>query len=200
MTSTSSSSTHQWEYDVFLNFRGKDTRQRFTGHLYKVLCDKDIYTFMDNKLWRGEKISKELLKTIKRSTISVTMFSENYGSSKWCLDELVWILECKKNLGQLVLPIFYGIDPSEVRKQEGKFGVELAEHEKNFKDNIGKVQIWREALKEVGNLSGFHYDNEYVSHDYSHAFIRVYFILMVCRNHYKKLFYFDNLFSYEGSY
>ena len=97
--------------------------------------------------------------------ISVVVISENYASSKWCLEELVWILECKKNLGQLVFPVFYGIDPSEVRKQEGKFGVQLAEQEKNFKDNIGKVQIWRAALKEVGNLSGFHYDNEYVSHD-----------------------------------
>ena len=168
-------STHRWVYDVFLSFRGEDTRYGFTGHLYQALCDKYIYTFMDDKLRRGEKISEELLKTIKRSMVSVIVFSENYASSKWCLDELVWILECRKNLGQLVLPVFYRIDPSEVRKQEGKFGVELAEHEKNFKDNIGKVQIWREALKEVGNLSGFHYDNEYVSHDYSHAFIRFYF-------------------------
>nr|XP_023887480.1 TMV resistance protein N-like [Quercus suber]XP_023912233.1 TMV resistance protein N-like [Quercus suber] len=158
MTSTSSS-THLWEYDVFLSFRGEDTRRNFTGHLYKALCDKDIYTFMDNKLQRGENISKELLKTIKRSRISVVVFSENYASSKWCLDELVWILDCRKNFDQLVLPVFYGIDPSEVRKQEGKFGVELAKHEKNFKDNIGKVQIWRAALNEVGNLSGFHYNN-----------------------------------------
>ncbi|XP_050263117.1 disease resistance protein RUN1-like [Quercus robur] len=165
MTSTSSpmtstSSTHRWEYDVFLSFRGVDTRCSFTGHLYKALCDKDIYTFMDDKLRRGEKISKELLKTIKRSRISVVVFSENYASSKWCLDELVWILDCRKNLGQLVLPVFYGIDPSEVHKQEGKFGLELSKHEKNFKDNIGKVQIWRAALKEVGNLSGFHYNND----------------------------------------
>ena len=94
---------------------------------------------MDDKLRSEENISEELLKTIKRSMISVIMFSENYASSKWCLDELVWILECRKNLGQLVLPVFYGIDPSEVRKQEGKFGVELAKHEKNFKDNIHKV-------------------------------------------------------------
>ena len=138
-----SSSTHWWEYDVFLSFRGEDTRYNFTGHLYKVLCDKDIYTFMDNKLWRGEKISKELLKTIKRSTISVTMFSENYGSSKWCLDELVWILECRKNLGQLVLPIFYGIDPSKVRKQEGNFGVELAEHEKKKNKKNSRITLAR---------------------------------------------------------
>lgn len=158
ITSTSSS-TSRWEYDVFLSFRGEDTRRNFTGHLYKALRDEGIYTFMDDKLQRGEKISDELLKTIKRSMISVIVFSENYASSKWCLDELVWILECRKNLGQLVLPVFYGIDPSEVCKQKGKFGVELAEHEKNFKDNIDKVQIWREALKEVGNLSGFHYNN-----------------------------------------
>ncbi|XP_050263122.1 disease resistance protein RPV1-like [Quercus robur] len=157
---TSMTSTHRWEYDVFLSFKGEDTRYGFTGHLYRTLRDKDIYTFMDDKLQRGEKISEELLKTIKRSMISIIVFSENYASSKWCLDELVWILECRKNLNQLVLPIFYGIDPSEVRNQEGKFGVELAEHEKNFKDNIGKVQIWRAALKEVGNLSGFHYNND----------------------------------------
>ena len=121
MNSTSSS-THQWEYDVSLNFRGEDTHYSFTGHLYKALCDKDIYTFMDDKLRRGENISKELLKTIKRSMISVIVFSENYASSKWCLDELVWILECRKNLGQLVLPVFYGIDPSVLRKQEGNLG------------------------------------------------------------------------------
>ncbi|XP_050254512.1 disease resistance protein RPV1-like [Quercus robur] len=158
MTSTSSS-THWWEYDVFLSFRGLDTRRNFTSHLYQALCDKQIYTFMDDKLRRGEKISEELLNTIKRSKISIIVLSENYASSKWCLDELVWILECRKNLGQLVLPVFYRIDPSEVRKQKGKFGVELVEHEINFEDDIGKVQIWRAALNEVGNLSGFHYDN-----------------------------------------
>ena len=164
MTSTSSS-THRCEYDVFLSFRGEDTRLSFTGHLYKALCDRDIYTFMDDKLRRGKNISEELLKTIKRSRISVVVFSENYASSKWCLDELVWILDCSKSLGQVVLPIFYGIDPSEVRKQEGKFGVELSKHEKNLKDNADKVQNWRAALKEVGNFSGFPYKFEYVSPD-----------------------------------
>ena len=164
MTSTSSS-THRWEYDVFLSFRGEDTRRSFTGHLYKALCDEDIYTFMDDKLRRGENISEELLKTIKRSRILVVVFSENYASSKWCLDELVCILGCSKSLGQVVLPVFYRIDPSEVCKQERKFGVELSKHEKILKDNADKVQIWRAALKEVGNFSGFHCKFEYVSPD-----------------------------------
>ena len=162
MTSTSSS-THRWEYDVFLSFRGEDTRYGFTGHLYKALRDKEIKTFMDDKLQSGEQISEELLKAIKSSMISIVVLSENYASSKWCLDELVWILECRKFLGQLVLPVFYGINPSEVRKQEGKIGVELAKHDKKFKDNIDKVQIWRAALNEVGHLSGDHYNNGYVS-------------------------------------
>ena len=65
MNSTSSP-THRWEYDVFLSFRSEDIRYSFTSHLYKALCDKDIYTFMDDELQRGENISKELLKTIKR--------------------------------------------------------------------------------------------------------------------------------------
>ena len=32
----SSSSTHQWKYEVFLSFKG-DTRYNFTDHLYAAL-------------------------------------------------------------------------------------------------------------------------------------------------------------------
>ena len=58
--------------------------------------------------------------------------------------------------------MFYKGSPSEVSKQERKFGVALAKHEENFKDNMGKVQRWRTALCEVGSLSGWHYKNKYV--------------------------------------
>ena len=157
---SSSSSTHRRSYDVFLSFRGKDTRNGFTGHLYKALCDNDMYTFNDdNDLQRGEKISEELLKTIERSMISIVVFSENYAESQWCLDELVKILQCRTN-GQLVIPLFYNVDPSEVRNQRGNFGVALTKYEEKFKN---KVQSWRTALKEAANLSGFHYDYRLVS-------------------------------------
>ena len=62
---SSSSSTCQWKYDVFLSFRGQDTRTGFTTYLYKALEQKGINTFMDDKLPRGEEISAELLKTIE---------------------------------------------------------------------------------------------------------------------------------------
>uniref|UniRef100_A0A7N2N4G5 TIR domain-containing protein n=1 Tax=Quercus lobata TaxID=97700 RepID=A0A7N2N4G5_QUELO len=157
--SATSSTTHRWSYDVFLSFRGEDTRNGFTSHLHKTLCDKGFNTFIDNNLQRGGEISIELLKTIVSSKVSIIVFSENYASSSWCLDELVKILECKKNIGQLVLPVFYNVDPSEVRGQKKGFGVALTEHEEKFKDNIDKVKNWRTALKEVGSLSGWHYKN-----------------------------------------
>ncbi|KAK4575985.1 hypothetical protein RGQ29_026794 [Quercus rubra] len=152
----SSSFTPQFTYDVFLNFRGEDTLYNFTSYLYQALCDKGFKTFIDNDLQRGEEISTKLLIAIELSMTSIIVFSENYASSSWCLDELVKILECRKN-GQLVLPIFYKVDPSEIRKQKGKFGVALTQHEENSKDNMERVHKWRTALTKATNLSGLHY-------------------------------------------
>ena len=158
---SSSSSGHRWYYDVFLSFRGEDTRKNFTSHLYKALCDKGINTVIDNDLQRGEEISMELLKAIELSKISIVVFSKNFSSSTWCLNELIKIFECKSN-GQRVLPIFYKVDPSEIRKQDREYGIALAKHEEKFKDDKGKVQTWRKTLIEAANLSGFYYNDGYV--------------------------------------
>ena len=160
--SSSSSITDSYTYDVFLSFRGEDTRNNFTGHLYKALCDKGISTFIDDGLRRGEKISASLLRAIEVSTISVVVFSENYAESRWCLDELEKILECKKLEQQMVIPIFYKVDPSDVRNQRGSYGEALAQHERKFKDDIEKVYRWREALSEAANLSGWPFLDGYV--------------------------------------
>ena len=157
--SSSSSSTARYMYDVFLSFRGEDTRYNFTSHLHEALCVNGFNTFIDDdNLQRGEEISTKLLKAIELSMISIVVFSENFATSTWCLNELVKILECK-NFGQLVLPVFYKVNPSEVRKQEGKFGIALSEHEE--KHNKDKVQSWRAALTKAANLGGFSY--RYVS-------------------------------------
>ena len=167
---SSSPFNHRYRYDVFLSFRREDTRNGFTSNLNGMLCQNGINTFMDDKLPRGEEISTELLEAIERSRISIIVLSENYASSTWCLDELVKILECKKN-GQIVLPVFYMVDPSDIRNQKGKFGEVLKKHEKRFKDNMEKVQGWRKALTETGKIAGWHYKNEYVFFDYYLAFM-----------------------------
>ncbi|CAL9007207.1 unnamed protein product, partial [Prunus brigantina] len=154
-SSSSSSVTHDsWTHDVFLSFRGEDTRTNFTDHLYKALSDKGIVTFIDLELTRGEEMSPALLKAIEESRFSLIVFSENYGSSRWCLDELVKILQCKERKQQIVLPIFYKVDPSHVRNQTKSYGDAFAEHNCRYKDNMEKVLKWRNALREAANLSG----------------------------------------------
>ncbi|ONH91360.1 hypothetical protein PRUPE_8G109500 [Prunus persica] len=150
-------------YDVFLSFRGEDTRFNFTDHLHSHLTRKGIRTFIDDGLKRGEEISPALLRAIKESKISIIVFSENYASSKWCLDELVKILESKETREQIVWPVFYKVNPSDVRHQRGSFGQALADYECEFKDDMKKVQRWRRSLTKAANLSGWCFMNGHES-------------------------------------
>ncbi|KAL6316243.1 hypothetical protein AAG906_017790 [Vitis piasezkii] len=151
----------QWIYDVFLSFRGEDTRFSFAAHLYVALHRRGVNTFFDDhKIRRGESISPTLVKAIEGSRSSIILLSQNYAGSSWCLEELVKILECRKTMGQLVLPIFYNVDPSDVRRHKGSFGEALVKHENTLKHDIDKVKNWREALSEVANLAGWNSQNK----------------------------------------
>ncbi|XP_050108272.1 disease resistance protein RUN1-like [Malus sylvestris] len=156
-------SPYALKYDVFLSFRGEDTRNSFTSHLYAALCGKKIKTYIDDTLEKGDQIAPALLKAIEKSKLSAIIFSENYASSTWCLDEIVHILDCKKKNGQVVIPIFYNIDPSHIRKQQGSYEDAFVQHKERFKDSVEgvtKVCKWRDALKDAANLSGFVYSNK----------------------------------------
>ena len=146
----------------------------FTSLLNGFLKLKGIHTFIDDELPRGEEISTELLEAIRSSRSSIIVFSKNYASSRWCLDELVEILDCKKN-GQMVLPVFYKVDPSEVRNQKGNFGEALAKHEVN---NIKKVQRWKEALNKAGSISGLTYKDGYLITTLS-LYLFIFFIVII---------------------
>ena len=61
----------------------------------------------------------------------------------------------------LLYPIFYKVDPFEVRNQRGNFGIALAKHEENFKNNKDKVQRWRESLSKAANATTWHYEYVY---------------------------------------
>lgn len=158
MPSTSYSSlppSKQWDYDVFLSFRGEDTRKTFVAHLYRELRRAGINTFKDDEtLERGASISPQLVNAIKRSRFAIIIFSKNYASSKWCLDELVKIMECRNEIGQAVVPIFYDINPSEVRSQRNSFAEAFSKYEEEFKGDTNKVHSWRKALNKAANLAG----------------------------------------------
>jgi hypothetical protein len=161
-SSSLSSSIHQCAYDVFLSFRGQDTRRAFTAHLYAALRRNDINTFMDEKLRSGEEISPALLKAIEESAISIIALSKNYASSRCFLDELMKILECRKTRGQHVLPLFYHVHPSEVRNQTNSVGEAFVKLEERFKHDQMKLQRWKTALSLVANLSGRLLGNKYI--------------------------------------
>ncbi|XP_059590540.1 disease resistance protein RPV1 [Vitis vinifera] len=119
--------------------------------------EKGIHTFRLDEI-RGEDVASALFKAIEKSRCIFVVLSKCFAHSRWCLDELERIMECRNQNGKVVLPVFYHVDPSDVRKQEGWYGEALAQHESR---NIfgHKTQRWRAALREVGNLSGWHVQN-----------------------------------------
>ncbi|XP_070663224.1 TMV resistance protein N-like isoform X1 [Malus domestica] len=155
----SNESTPRWKYDVFLSFRGVDTRKGFVSHLYRELCKcQGITTFFDDReLEGGTSIHLELPSAIRESHIAIVVLSPNYASSKWCLNELTTILQCME-ARNTVLPVFYETNPSDVGNQRGSFAKAFDEHEEKFISTEDKMKVtqWREALKKVSKISGWH--------------------------------------------
>ncbi|XP_062021327.1 TMV resistance protein N-like [Rosa rugosa] len=136
-SSTAADVLPQQKYDLFLSFRG-EARLKFISHLYAALKRKQILTYMDDKsLESGDEIGPALSTAIEQSKLSIIIFSKHYASSRWCLDELVHILKCKEAYGQLVVPVFYDIDPSDVRQQKRTYADAFAVLEERFKDKKG---------------------------------------------------------------
>ncbi|XP_011028426.1 PREDICTED: TMV resistance protein N-like isoform X2 [Populus euphratica] len=114
-----------YTYQVFLSFRGEDTRKNFTDHLYSTLSRAGIVTFRDdNSIQRGENIELEIEKAIQESQMSV------------------------------VLPVFYDVDPSQVGEQTGNYAEAFAKHQDHFQDDMERVEKWKATLKEVAYLGG----------------------------------------------
>nr|AXU93534.1 RPP4/RPP5-like protein [Arabidopsis thaliana] len=146
------SSSGSRRYDVFPSFRGEDVRESFLSHLLKELRGKAI-TFIDDEIERSRSIGPELLSAIKESRIAIVIFSKNYASSTWCLNELVEIHKCYTNLNQMVIPIFFHVDASEVKKQTGEFGKVFEETCKAKSED--EKQSWKQALAAVAVMAGY---------------------------------------------
>ncbi|XP_076933669.1 disease resistance protein RUN1-like [Bidens hawaiensis] len=153
----SSSTTIAQGYDVFMSFRGEDTRMGFTSHLFDALIRNDIRTYKDDKtLEIGKPIASELLQAIETSRLAVVVLSNNFATSKWCLEETAKIAVCMKRGNLIVIPIFYHVSLSDVRRQSNCFEQGFADHEADPEIAPQKVETWRAAFKEVGAVSGLH--------------------------------------------
>nr|XP_011461856.1 PREDICTED: probable disease resistance protein At4g27220 isoform X1 [Fragaria vesca subsp. vesca]XP_011461857.1 PREDICTED: probable disease resistance protein At4g27220 isoform X1 [Fragaria vesca subsp. vesca]XP_011461858.1 PREDICTED: probable disease resistance protein At4g27220 isoform X1 [Fragaria vesca subsp. vesca]XP_011461859.1 PREDICTED: probable disease resistance protein At4g27220 isoform X1 [Fragaria vesca subsp. vesca]XP_011461860.1 PREDICTED: probable disease resistance protein A len=151
----SSSEPCHWKYDVFLSFRGPDTRKGITFDIYDRLNTRGIKTFMDDRdLEVGDAISPTLIAAIKESRFAIVVLSQNYASSTWCLEELREI--CLSMEDNRILPLFYHVDPTDVRYQKkGSFKEAFSKHVKSGRYTSEKVKEWRAALYKVANISGW---------------------------------------------
>nr|AFK34380.1 unknown [Lotus japonicus] len=120
-----STASHQ----IFVSFRGKDTRDDFTASLFDALVQGGFKVFKDDEQLRsGDQVSEALVKAIEQS---------------------------RKKMKQLVLPIFYKVDPTNVRYVKGSFGEAMTKKKERFKEDT--IQEWTSALFEVSDLSGRDY-------------------------------------------
>ncbi|XP_039165747.1 disease resistance protein RUN1-like [Eucalyptus grandis] len=142
------------EYQVFLSFRGLDTRHGFTDFLYNDLSDVGVRVFRDDdELHVGELISDNLLSAINNSIIYIPIFSQTYASSKWCLWELAHIVDnvSKSKDEKCIFPIFLDVEPDDVKLKTRIYSDALLEHERKFPN---EVEAWRAALAAVGKIKG----------------------------------------------
>ncbi|CAN6566811.1 unnamed protein product [Malus baccata var. baccata] len=168
--SSDSNTRRGYHYDVFLSFRGEDTRKTFTDHLYTALISAGYRTFRDDdELVTGEDIKSGLKQAIQMSRTSVIVFSKDYASSRWCLNELVEIVDHKRaSSDHVVIPVFYDVDPSHVRKQTGSIAEAFARHRKTEPPDM--MERWRKALAEVADLAGKVLQNQ--AYGYESKFIK----------------------------
>ncbi|KAL1150611.1 hypothetical protein V6Z11_A10G274300 [Gossypium hirsutum] len=153
----SSSSPCSMKHQVFLSFRGEDTRFNFAAHLLKALKDTGLNVFFDeHTLEIGEELLPALSRGIAASNLSIIVLSKDYASSNSCLGELSDIMDRKRNPTDkhIVLPIFYHVDPSDVRNIGGTFKTSFKEH--GSERPVEDVKRWKAAFAEIGTLKGWH--------------------------------------------
>ncbi|CAI0442628.1 unnamed protein product [Linum tenue] len=144
------------KHEVFLSFRGPDVRRTFADCLYKFLDHSKIRTFLDDEeLRKGEKIAPSLVEAIHESKVYIPILSQDYASSKWCLEELsLMVKSLNQNQGHILLPIFYFVEPRDVRRQEGSYSEAFRRHSQEY--DAETITEWKEALQVVGEMKGWH--------------------------------------------
>ena len=143
-----------FEYDVFLNHRGPDTKEQFLVPLIKKLQDAGIQrAFMDRRdVQHGEDVFKAIEDALASSRIHIAFFSRNYAHSTYCLNELHEMLVT----GRPIITVFYDVGPEHVRrprKMHGPYAEAFKTHEVREKPDV--VENWVIALEKAAAIRGF---------------------------------------------
>ncbi|XP_039155771.1 disease resistance protein RPV1 [Eucalyptus grandis] len=144
------------KFEVFLSFRGPDTRNTFTSCLYSDMVEKGIRVFKDDEEVRvGQKISGQLLRALDDTQIYIPIFSKGFASSPWCLHEVAHMVDCtsKSDGKKEILPVFFDVEPDDVKLKTNLYRDGLSKHEKKY--GSLEVKRWGDALVEVPIRAGW---------------------------------------------
>ncbi|KAJ4962171.1 hypothetical protein NE237_022110 [Protea cynaroides] len=144
---------HDGSYQVFINFRGVDTRNNFIGFLHSALKKKEIDAFIDSENLLRREMLPNLFQIIRSSKILIPVISKGYAESECCLRELTEMVECYKSQGQTILPIFFDVEAEDVRNQTGIIEASFENHEKGNDEQT--LKRWKNALTVVGGILGY---------------------------------------------
>jgi hypothetical protein len=124
--SSSTSPSHSGVYDVFISHRGPDVKKGIASHIYYPLKHLGLAVFLDQQeMQEGERITPQIEGAIRTASVNIAIFSPGYANLDWCLNKLVLMLESQRaRLGiSTIIPIFYRVNPCELRWTRGEDGV-----------------------------------------------------------------------------
>ncbi|GLJ38792.1 hypothetical protein SUGI_0790800 [Cryptomeria japonica] len=153
IASSSTSASNKVRYEVFINHRGIDTKHTLATSIYNALKGIGLKVFLDEKeLELGDCITAEIEEAMRTSLIHIAIFSPRYAESPWCLAELTYMLKT----GTTIIPVFYDVEPSDLRYLKGPFGAAFEEHENKKRKRYApeKLEEWKEALSNISLRHG----------------------------------------------
>lgn len=156
-------STSKEPWDIFINHRGSDVKHTLAAAIYHKLHRMGLHVFLDvEALEPGDSMPAEIQRAITSAALQIAIFSPNYAESAWCLAELSFMLKT----GAKIIPIFYHVEPSELRwidLGKGMYADAFSEHGKKGKYSPEKLDEWKRALYNISFHSGYQINNnEYV--------------------------------------
>lgn len=145
------------KHEVFISHRGIDMKRQFANHLYYSLQDRGIEAFLDmDELPEGHDVRPFMLEVARRAIIQVPIFTTIYAESRWCLDELVEMMESTRRSHATMFPVFFDVKPEDLRiKNGGPFAKAIEAHRDDSKHNEDTIKRWEDALQEASWLEGF---------------------------------------------